>query len=76
MAKYETPQGFPCGVRYEVKSSELFPTAGQNRAGLLVRSEVFGAVHIENFSESGARSIDARFDGADSATANVGCFFV
>jgi hypothetical protein len=50
--------------------------AAQHRARRAVGAEVVGVVDVEQVGEPGAGAVDAAFDGADRALANLSGFFI
>lgn len=54
----------------------LFSATCEHGPRGFVRSEIFRAVDMEQFSQPRARTIYARFDGSDRAAADPGCFLV
>jgi hypothetical protein len=54
----------------------LFSAACQHGARCFIRPEILGAVDMQQFGQSRAGPVDARFDGADGASADPCRFFV
>jgi len=54
----------------------LFAAASQDRSCRFIRTEILGAVDMQQLCQPRARTIDARFDRAHRATADAGSFFV
>src|ERR1700687_5864854 len=65
-------------IKYSMayRRCSLLPAAGHRRAGLLVRSELVGAFDRHQFGQPRACAVDARFDGADRAAANMSSLLV